>query len=127
MESIETSVANAIKGLEHRFSLDELDGWNTTNGLCKSIVAFTEKVLAGTSAHLFYHEATLHEYREIDREGLASVGEDTLFIGCLSMMTEAMPLQQLFSDFQMFFDNRRLLGGRRELEEGKKKDSEKVL
>lgn len=101
MESIETSVENAIKGLEHRFSLDELDDWNTTNGLCKSIVAFTEKVLAGTSARLFYHEAMLHEYREIDREGLTSVADDTLFIGCLSMMTEAVALSRLFDDFQI--------------------------
>jgi len=95
------NVESALKRLERRFSLDELDDWTTSNGLAKSIVLFTEKVLEGTSVHLFFHEANLHEYREIDREGLASVGDDTLFAGCLSMITEPIPLGQFFSDFHI--------------------------
>ncbi|MBQ3981264.1 MAG: GAF domain-containing protein, partial [Treponema sp.] len=81
------------------FSMDELDRWNTLVGLVQSVIAFIEKFIPGYTAHIFYHSDESREYREIDREGVSTIPEDSIFIGCLSMVTETVPLAQFFSDY----------------------------
>ena len=81
--------------------MDALDNWTTTIGLVQSVVAFIEKTLPQASAHVFYHTGELHEYREIDREGITSIPDDSLFIGCLSMVSEPITVEKMFSDFHI--------------------------
>lgn len=87
--------------LAQQFNLDNLDNWTTTTGLIKSVVESIEKAIPSCSAHLFYHEAEIHEYREIDREGIATIPDDALFIGCLSMLPGAVQLKSLFTDYKI--------------------------
>lgn len=87
--------------LAEEFSLDELDNWTTTTGLIQSAITFAERALPDSELRIFYHETELHEYREIDREGVATIPDDSLFAGCLSMITEPTDLSHLFSDFQV--------------------------
>lgn len=87
--------------LTQQFNLDELDNWTTTTGLIKSVILYTEKIIPSCTAHLFFHESETHEYREIDREGIATIPDDSLFIGCLSMLPAAAPLRSLFTDYKI--------------------------
>lgn len=87
--------------LTQQFNLDELDNWTTTTGLIKSVLSTIEKAIPSCTAHLFFHETESHEYREIDREGVATIPEDSLFIGCLSMLTGIVKLQSLFTDYKI--------------------------
>lgn len=87
--------------LKEQFSMDSLDSWTTTTGLVQSAIAFIEKNMPEYTAHIFYHQKESHEYREIDREGLASIPDDSIFIGCLSMVTEPIPLEKMFIDYQI--------------------------
>lgn len=90
-----------LNELKEQFSMDDLDSWTTTTGLVQSAISFIEENMPQYTAHVFYHQKELHEYREIDREGLASFPDDSLFIGCLSMISESMPIEQVFTDFQI--------------------------
>ncbi|MCH5290268.1 MAG: HD domain-containing protein [Treponema sp.] len=101
MESFDLTENSELQELTHSFSMDELDVWTTTTGLVQSIISVTEKSLPNTAAYLFYHEIGLHEYREINREGIATIPDDSLFIGCLSMISEPMPLADFFSEYHV--------------------------
>ena len=92
---------DVLQDVNKKFSLDELDNWTTATGLVQSAILLIERSFPPTTAHIFYHEAEFHEYREIDREGLTSIPDDSLFIGCLSMVDGIMPIEQLFADFQL--------------------------
>ena len=87
--------------LAEEFSLDQLDNWTTTTGLIQSAISFAGKAFPSYEMRIFYHETELHEYREIDREGVATIPDDSLFAGCLSMISEPTDLSRLFSDFQI--------------------------
>ena len=93
--------AAGLLGLQNEFNLDELDNWTTTTGLVQSVIAFSKKILPEQDIRVFFHETGLHEYREIDREGVTTVPDDSLFIGCLSMITDPTALNKLFTDFQV--------------------------
>ena len=90
-----------LSSVNESFTMDELDNWTTTVGLVQSILKFVEKEIPSCSAHLFFHSAEFHEYREIDREGITSFSDDSIFIGCLSMVTELIPLDKMFGEFQI--------------------------
>lgn len=90
-----------LSSVNESFTMDELDNWTTTVGLVQSILKFVEKEIPLCSAHLFFHSSEFHEYREIDREGITSFSDDSIFIGCLSMVTELIPLDKMFSEFQI--------------------------
>ncbi|MCR5621728.1 MAG: HD domain-containing protein [Treponema sp.] len=90
-----------LTSVNESFNMDELDNWTTTVGLVQSIVKFVENEIPSCSVHLFFHSAEFHEYREIDREGITSFSDDSIFIGCLSMVTELIPLEKMFLDFQI--------------------------
>ncbi|MCR5318146.1 MAG: HD domain-containing protein [Treponema sp.] len=96
--SFDTGTLN-LADVTEEFSMDELDRWTTLVGLVQSVIAFIEKFIPGYTAHIFYHYDESREYREIDREGISTIPEDSIFIGCLSMVSEAVPLDQFFSDY----------------------------
>lgn len=83
----------------NEFSFDALDNWKTTTGLIKSVIECIEKNIPGCTAHLFYHVSETHEYREADREGIATVPEDSLFIGTLSMLPGMVEIKKLFTEY----------------------------
>ena len=85
--------------VSEKFSMDELDRWTTLVGLVQSVIAFVERYIPGYTVHIFYHSDVSREYREIDREGITTLPEDSIFIGCLSMVNECMSLQQFFTDY----------------------------
>lgn len=85
--------------LEHQFSLDALDDWETTSGLVESAIRMMRDRLPEAEARIFSHASEAREYREIDREGLSSIPEDSLFIACLSMCGSGVPLSSFFNDF----------------------------
>lgn len=87
--------------INEQFTLDSLNQWTTTIGLIQSSVTLIEKTFPSYEAHIFYHESEFHEYREIDREGLTSIPDDSIFIGCLSMVDSVILLEKFFSDFQI--------------------------
>ena len=87
--------------LTTQYNLDDLDNWTTTTGLIKTALDSIQKMIPTCTAHLFYHEIETHEYRELDREGIATIPDDSLFIGCLSMLPGIVPLKNLFSDYQI--------------------------
>ncbi len=90
-----------LSSVNESFDMDALDNWTTTIGLVQSILKFIEKEVPSCKAHLFFHSSEFHEYREIDREGITSFSDDSIFIGCLSMVTETIPLEKMFADFQI--------------------------
>lgn len=92
---------DVLTDMNKQFSLDSLDRWTTISGLIASVVSFIEKNMPRYCVHVFYHAEELHEYREIDREGLASIPDDSLFIGCLSMVSETIPVDKMFIDYQI--------------------------
>ncbi len=90
-----------LSTINESFNMDALDNWTTTVGLVQSILKFVENELPACSAHLFFHSADFHEYREIDREGITSFSDDSIFIGCLSMVPGIISVEKMFSDFQI--------------------------
>jgi len=88
-----------LSDVTEEFSMDELDRWTTLVDLVRSVITFIEKIIPGYTAHVFYHSDESREYREIDREGISTIPEDSIFIGCLSMISETVPLSQFFSDY----------------------------
>ncbi len=85
--------------LERQFSLDELDDWHTAAGLVDSALSMIETRFPTTTAHAFVHVSEAREYREITREGLASIPDDSLFIACLAMCGSGAPLKTVFDDY----------------------------
>ena len=96
--AFDTGMLN-LADVTEEFSMDELDRWTTLVGLVQSVISFIEKFIPGFTAHIFYHYDESREYREIDREGVSTIPEDSIFIGCLSMVSETIPLAQFFSDY----------------------------
>ena len=92
---------DVISDINKKFTLDELDNWETATGLIQSVVSYVEQNLRNCAAHVFFHECEFHEYREIDREGITSIPDDSIFIGCMSMVDGIMSLQRVFSDFHI--------------------------
>ncbi len=90
-----------LQSVNESFNMDQLDNWSTTIGLVQSVIALIEKRIPSCNVHLFYHSVEYHEYREIDREGITSFSDDSIFIGCLSMVTDIIPLEKMFSEFQI--------------------------
>ena len=85
--------------LEHSFSLDELDDWHTSAGLVESAIRMIRARTPRTDAHIFAHVPEAREYREIDREGLAAIPDDSIFIACLAMCGTGTPLEAIFRDY----------------------------
>ncbi len=106
-----------LSTVNESFNMDALDNWTTAVGLVQSIVKFVENEIPSCKVHLFFHSTDSHDYKEIDREGIFSFLDDSIFIGCLSMVTELISVDKMFSDFQiddpMISDvMRNLYGGR---------------
>ncbi|ULQ58791.1 HD domain-containing protein [Brucepastera parasyntrophica] len=87
--------------LTHQFSLDEIDDWHTTAALIESTISVMNARIPGTNSHIFIHISESHEYREPNNEGIATIPEESLFIACLSMLTEGLELSNLFTDYQI--------------------------
>lgn len=85
--------------LQHQFSLDELDQWTTSSGLVESVITMITERFPDSEAHVFVHVPEAREYREIDREGLAAIPDDSLFSACLSMTETGTDLETFFSEF----------------------------
>lgn len=85
--------------LQNRFSLDELDQWHTSSGLIESVISVIKSRFPETEPHVFVHVPEAREYREIDREGLASIPDDSLFTACLSMTTAGTDLSSFFDEY----------------------------
>lgn len=93
--------SNEYFNVAAKFNLDNIDNWTTTTGLIKQAIDSIQRTIPFCTAHLFYHESETYEYRETDREGVATIPDDSLFIGCLSMLPGAVPLENLFSDYKI--------------------------
>lgn len=85
--------------LEHQFSLDELDQWTTSAGLVESVITMIHERFPDSETHVFIHVPEAREYREIDREGLAAIPDDSLFAACLSMVADGTDLSFFFDEF----------------------------
>ena len=90
-----------ISSMNEKFNMDALDNWTTTIGLIQSVITLIEQTIPDISARIFYHTREYHEYREIDKEGVISIPDDSILIGCLSMVSEPISLQKFFADFQI--------------------------
>ena len=84
-----------------QFDIDSLNQWTTGLGLIQSAIALVEKALPQACIRIFCHESEIHEYREIDREGVLSLPDDSIFIGCLSMVGDTISVTDMFSEFQI--------------------------
>ncbi|HHU35973.1 MAG TPA: HD domain-containing protein [Treponema sp.] len=85
--------------LQNRFSLDELDQWHTSSGLIESVISMIKTRFPEMETHVFVHVPEAREYREIDREGLASIPDDSLFTACLAMTTTGTDLSSFFEEY----------------------------
>jgi len=92
---------DVLRVVNKKFSLDSLDRWDTSTALVQSVVSYITHNVKGAAVHVFCHESEYHEYREIDREGITSISDDSLFIGCLSMTGGVVSLSQFFSDYSL--------------------------
>ncbi len=90
-----------LSSMNEKFNMDALDNWTTTIGLIQSVIALTEQTIKGVSARIFYHTREYHEYREIDKEGVISIPDDSILIGCLSMVPDSIFLEKFFADYQI--------------------------
>ena len=88
-----------ISSMNEKFDMDALDNWTTTIGLIQSVISLIENTIPTVSARIFYHTKEYHEYREIDKEGVISIPDDSILTGCLSMVSESISLEKFFSDF----------------------------
>ena len=90
-----------MSDMNDEFSMDSINNWTTTIGLIKSVIELVEKKIPSCTAHLFMHAPEFHEYREIDREGITSFSDDSVFIGCLSMESGVIPVEKMFTNYQI--------------------------
>lgn len=82
------------------FDMDSLNSWTTTIGLVKSVIALVERRIDGCSLRIFFHAPEFHEYREIDKEGIITITDDSLFAGFLAMESGIIPLEKMFKDYK---------------------------
>ncbi|MCR5764245.1 MAG: HD domain-containing protein [Treponema sp.] len=90
-----------LSSMNEKFNMDALDNWTTTIGLIQSVISLIENTIPNVSARIFYHTREYHEYREIDKEGVISIPDDSILIGCLSMVPDTISLEKFFTDFQI--------------------------
>ena len=83
------------------FDMDSLNNWTTTIGLVKSVIALVERRVEGCEARVFFHTPEFHEYREMDREGITTISDDSLFAGFLAMESGVVPLEKMFSAYNV--------------------------
>lgn len=96
-----SSSSEDILELDNQFTLDELDDWQTIAGLTESALVMIHTRLPLSNPHIFIHVSEAREYREIDREGLATIPEDSLFIACLAMQNTKISIENLFSEYKL--------------------------
>ncbi|MBN1616905.1 MAG: HD domain-containing protein [Spirochaetales bacterium] len=99
MKDFALSNEDDLLELETSFSLDELDDWHTSTGLVESAMSMIRRRVREADTHIFVHMPEAREYREIDREGLASIPDDSIFIACLAMCETGIPLNTIFQDY----------------------------
>lgn len=92
---------DALYDLKDVFSIDELDNWTTSSGLVETAITMLNTHLPFMQAHIFVHVHESKEYREIDREGVASIPQDSLFIACLAMCDSMVEIKSFFNDFAL--------------------------
>lgn len=90
-----------MSAMNDEFDMDSINNWTTVIGLIKSVIDLIEKKIPACEAHLFMHAPDYHEYREFDREGITSFSDDSVFIGCLSMESGVVPLEKMFSAYEI--------------------------
>jgi putative nucleotidyltransferase with HDIG domain len=100
-ELLTNSIQNDLIHLEKQYSLDVLDDWVTTAGLIESALSMTASAVPGSNPHIFVHVSEAHEFREIDREGLSSIPDDSLFTACLTMQSAGSLIDDVFSDYNL--------------------------
>ena len=81
--------------------MDSLNNWTTTIGLVKSIVSLVDRRIEGCSCRVFLHAPEFHEYREMDREGIITISDDSLFAGFLAMESGVFPLERIFNTYKV--------------------------
>ena len=82
------------------FDMDSLNNWTTTIGLVKSVIALVERRIEGCSLRIFFHTPEFHEYRELDKEGIITITDDSLFARFLAMESGVIPLEKMFNDYK---------------------------
>ena len=90
-----------FSAVNDEFDMDSLNNWTTTIGLVKSIIALVERRVAGCEARVFFHAPEFHEYRELDKEGIITVSDDSLFAGFLAMESGLIPLDKMFNAYKV--------------------------
>ncbi len=98
---ITNSIESDLRHLEKQYSLDVLDDWVTTAGLIDSALTMIASTIPGSNPHIFVHISEAREYREIDREGVSSIPEDSLFTACLSMQSSGSSIDEVFEDYNL--------------------------
>ncbi len=90
-----------FEDLKESFGLEELDDWKTTAALAELTINKIRSRMPHWDAHLFAFTSEYREYRELDSEGISSIPEDSLFIACLAMRDEGLPVKELFAEYQL--------------------------
>ena len=83
------------------FAMDSLNNWTTTIGLVKSVISLVERRIEGCEARVFFHAPEFHEYREMDREGIITISDDSLFAAFLAMESGVISFEQIFNDYKV--------------------------
>ena len=83
------------------FDMDSLNNWTTTIGLVKSIVSLVDRRIEGCSCRVFLHAPEFHEYREMDREGIITISDDSVFAGFLAMESGVFPMERIFNTYKV--------------------------
>lgn len=83
------------------FDMDSLNNWTTTIGLVKSVIALVERRIEGCEARVFFHAPEFHEYREMDREGIITISDDSLFAAFLAMESGVISFEQIFNAYKV--------------------------
>ncbi len=89
---------NNFASVNDEFDMDSLNNWTTTMGLVKSVISLVERRIEGCEARVFIHAPEFHEYREMDKEGIITVSDDSLFAGFLAMESGVIPLERMFAE-----------------------------
>lgn len=90
-----------FSAMNDEFDMDSLNNWTTTIGLVKAVISLIERRIDGAFVHVFFHAPEYHEYREIDREGITSFSDDSVFIGFLAMESGVIPLDKMFNAYKI--------------------------
>ncbi|MBQ3836014.1 MAG: HD domain-containing protein [Treponema sp.] len=99
-KTVKTSDFN-FAAVNDEFDMDSLNNWTTTIGLVKSIIALVERRIDGCETRVFFHAPEFHEYRELDKEGIITVSDDSLFAGFLAMESGVIPLEKMFNAYKL--------------------------